>query len=214
MSHPTSRPRRARAWLVDLLCALPVLVSAPVAAQQPIAPPVLKPFADNRQWVLVEDIRYRVGNSAFTIVVPKGFVTDFASIPQPFWALGLSPNGTYSRAAIVHDYLYWSQGCSRLQADNILVIAMKESNVEAPTRAAIFDGVRLGGSRAWLGNAGERADELPRVIPDDAMAFEANVLWPDYRRALQQRGVVDPPFAPAPDYCVVGDSTDVPGPSG
>ncbi|WP_422824042.1 DUF1353 domain-containing protein [Variovorax robiniae] len=34
-------------------------------------------------------------------------MTDPASIPQPRWSL-LPPNDQYNRAAIVHDYLYWS----------------------------------------------------------------------------------------------------------
>ena len=72
--------------------------------------------------------------------MPKGFVTDFASIPQAFWSFGLSAHGRNSKAAIVHDYLYWTQGCSREQADNLLMIAMKESSVDTGQRIAIYDG--------------------------------------------------------------------------
>jgi hypothetical protein len=198
-------PRIARAALVAL-----ALAGGPTLGQQPIDAPLLKPFADNRQWVVFEDVRYRLGQSAYVIVVPRGFVTDFASIPQPFWGLGLSPNGRYSKAAIIHDYLYWSQGCTRQQADNILVIAMKESEVDAGLRNAIYNGVRLGGDAAWKSNAGERAARMPRVIPDAALAFGPNVLWPEYRQTLQQSGVADPDFPSAPDYCAAGDSTDVP----
>src|ERR1700728_5433719 len=99
------------------------------AILQPIPAPPLKPFADNQDWMLIDDIIYQVGNSSIKIIVPKGFVTDFASIPQALWSFGLSPNGLYSKAAIIHDYLYWTQLCTRLQSDNILMIAMKESQV-------------------------------------------------------------------------------------
>jgi hypothetical protein len=177
----------------------------------PIDPPALKPFADNMQWVLVEDVNYRVGDSAFTITVPKGFVTDFASIPQAFWSFGLSPNGRYSKAAIVHDYLYWAQGCTRKQSDNVLMIAMKESLVPASTRKIIYDGVKLGGDGAWKSNAGEKASSLPRIIPVSAMQFGPNVLWEVYRVTLKKQGVQDPPFPSNPPYCVVGNSTNVPG---
>jgi Protein of unknown function (DUF1353) len=180
-------------------------------AQQPIEPPILRPFADNREWMLFADMPYRVGTSASVIVVPRGFVTDFASIPQAFWSLGLSPNGTYSKAAIVHDFLYWSQGCTKLQADNLLMIAMKESSVTEAARNAVYDGVRLGGAFAWARNAEERASGLPRIVPVDAMMFGPTVLWADYRATLQQSGVADPPFPDRPDYCALGDSTDVPG---
>ena len=207
---PARRSRPSRAVARRAIAVAAAALAPAALAQQPIDAPLLKPFADNRQWVLFDDVRYRIGQSALVIVVPKGFVTDFASIPQPFWGLGLSPNGRYSKAAIIHDYLYWAQGCTRQQSDNILVIAMKESGVGAPLRNAIYNGVRLGGEAAWTSNAGERAARLPRVIPVASLGFGPNVLWPDYRQTLQQKGVVDPDFPAAPDYCVAGDSTDIP----
>ena len=181
-------------------------------AQQPIDAPILKPFADNRQWLLVEDVRYTVGTTAVTVTVPSGFVTDFASIPQAFWSLGLSPNGRYSKAAIVHDYLYWSQSCSRLQSDNLLLIAMKESHVDAGTRDTIYSGVRVGGDGSWNGNARERRDHLPRVVPRELRSFGPDVLWADYRQDLRGQGVEDPVFPTDPEYCRLGDGTDVPRP--
>src|SRR5207248_1405721 len=107
---------------------------------------------------------------------------------------------------------YWSQGCTQLQADNILLIAMKESNVELPVRNAIYQGVRFGGASAWAHNADEKAQGLPRIVPDTAMTFGPTVLWRDYRVTLKQNGAVDPAFAAQPTYCALGDSTDVPGP--
>ncbi len=46
------------------------------------------------------------------VEVPKGFVTDLASIPQVFWNV-LRPDDKYAYAAIVHDYLYWTQSITR-----------------------------------------------------------------------------------------------------
>ncbi len=40
---------------------------------------------------------------AITIVVPTGFVTDFASIPRPWWFLW-PKSGSHNAAATVHDY--------------------------------------------------------------------------------------------------------------
>src|SRR5262249_44656751 len=116
--------------------------AALIAACQPIPSPPAKPFADNQDWVLIQDLDYHIGESSVTITVPWGFVTDFASIPQPLWSFGLSPNGKYSRAAIAHDWLYWTQLCTRLEADNLLMIAMKESRVPLGTRDLIYSGVR------------------------------------------------------------------------
>lgn len=38
------------------------------------------------------------------ITIPKGFLTDGASVPRPFWSL-LPPWGDYGQAAVLHDYL-------------------------------------------------------------------------------------------------------------
>lgn len=179
--------------------------------QQPIPAPVLKPFADNREWVLMENLRYQIGETSTVIVVPKGFVTDFASIPQAFWSFGLSAHGRYSKAAIVHDYLYWTQGCSREQADNLLMIAMKESRVDAGQRIAIYEGVRLGGGQPWVNNADERQRGLTRIVPDSALDFGPEVLWRDYRSTLAPSGRTELVSAEAPAYCLFGNSTEVPG---
>ena len=176
----------------------------------PIPAPPLKPFADNRQWMLYDDLDYSVGDSEIVISVPAGFVTDFASIPQIFWSTGLSPDGTYSRAAVVHDFLYWTQACSKSQADNILMIAMKESNVPTLTRDAIYEGVHLGGNKAWSDNTAERASGLPRVIPQDKRNFGPLVLWKDYQQELFNQGVRDPQFPATPPYCPLGNSNNVP----
>jgi hypothetical protein len=160
--------------------------------------------------MLFDDFTYVLGSTRVSITVPKGFVTDFASIPKAFWTFGLSPNGRYSRSAIIHDFLYWSQGCTRLEADNILLIAMKESFVPAATRDAIYQGVRLGGSSSWDANAADRARGLPRVIPKESMAFGPLELWESYRKGLMDAGVKDPAFERNPAYCALGATTDVP----
>jgi hypothetical protein len=179
------------------------------AVLQPIPSTAIKPFADYRTYVLVQDVAYSVGSSNITITVPAGFVTDLASIPQAFWSLGLSPTGRYSKAAIVHDYLYWTQLCTRRQADNILLIAMKESLVPAVTRDTIFQGVRAAGSSAWSDNAKEKAKGLPKIIPASQWNFGPQVLWKDYQLQLKAQGVKDP--TPPPEtYCALGNSTDVP----
>ena len=176
---------------------------------QPIPAPPLKPFTDNRDWMLIDDVIYEVGNSPIEIIVPKGFVTDFASIPQALWSFGLSPNGLYSKAAIIHDYLYWTQLCTRLQSDNILMIAMKESQVPADKRDLIYAGVRAGGSAAWKDNAAQRANGFPKVIPPADMNFGPLVLWKDYQQSLKAQGVKDP-VPQSASYCGVGNSTVVP----
>ena len=75
--------------------------------------------------------------------VPAGFVTDFASIPRIFWSV-LRPDGLYSYAAIVHDFLYWEQPVTRSAADDIFKFVMQDFMVGQTTIAVIDAAVRAG----------------------------------------------------------------------
>ncbi len=152
-----------------------------------------------------------IGSTNERIVVPKGFVTDFASIPQALWSVGFSPHGEYSRAAVVHDYLYWSQGCTRAQSDRLLVIAMKESNVSSFDEFLVYQGVDKRGTGPWKANALERKAGLPRIVPENYLRpVDPNTKWPTYRKMLVKQGVKDPPFEQNPTYCAYGNTTVVP----
>ena len=189
--------------------ALWLLTGCPQAQQTPPAPTV-RPDGANRNWTNIEEMIYTIGDTDDKIVVPKGFVTDFASVPQPLWSL-LSPHGQYSRAAVVHDYLYWTQGCTREQADRLLVIAMKESQVGAFDEVAVFGAVSAFGAAAWNQNRDEREQGIPRVIPDAYLRpKDPNMKWDEYRKYLVTQGVRDPEFERSPAYCRHGDSTQVP----
>jgi Protein of unknown function (DUF1353) len=177
---------------------------------QVIPPPTLKPFADSHDWMLVEDLTYHIGDSQFSITVPRGFVTDFASIPQPLWSFGLSPYGRYSKAAIIHDYLYWTQDCTREQADRILLVAMKESGVGKAHQVEIYQGVHLGGKSSWEANRKQREQMLPRVIPARYRDFPGDAIWSEYRQTLVSDHVHDPDGPRDASYCTVGDSAEVP----
>jgi hypothetical protein len=172
--------------------------------------PLMRAFGDAEYWIVSEEMVWLIGNTSDKIVVPKGFVTDFASIPQPLWSFGLSPQGEYSRAAVIHDFLYWSQVCTREQADNLLLIAMKESNVGLFDETAIYQGVRNLGEASWRHNKKEREAGLPRVVPDKYLKpSDPNILWNAYRKILVADGIQDPPFTEN-GFCKYGDSSHVP----
>ncbi len=206
----TSRRRR-------YLGAAALLLALPFGAAHAQLPPPSRPllaFGDSKAWILTEPLVYVIGATQDRIVVPAGFVTDMASIPQAFWGfpLFLTPNGQYSRAAIIHDYLYWSQQCSRDQADRLLVIAMKESSVGAFDEAVIYQGVHRFGLEAWRVNANDRRGGVPRVLePQHRSPPDPNMNWPTYRAQLMQAGVVGTEPVDTGEYCKYGDSTDVPG---
>lgn len=97
------------------------------------------------------------------VSVPKGFVTDFASVPRVFWTL-LPPDGLYTYPAIVHDYLYWFQPLKKDEADEIFSELMREFNVGAASRNTIYAGVRAGGQSAWDDNATRRNKGEKRIL--------------------------------------------------
>lgn len=195
-----------------LLAAFAYFVSSYFEVVHTPPSPTVRPFGNDKEWIVVEDMVIRIGGTSSLIVVPKGFVSDFASIPQYLWPIGLSPHGQDSRAAVVHDFLYWAQGCTRDQADRLLILMMKESHVGTFDEWAIYAGVSGAGASAWSSNARERAAGLPKVVPEKLMRPEdPNVGWEAYRELLVKQGIRDPAFEVNPEYCKYGDSTQVPG---
>jgi hypothetical protein len=113
------------------------------------------------------------------IKVPVGFVTDFASIPRIFWS-ALRPDGKYTYAAIVHDYLYWTQSRSREEADEIFKFGMQDLKVGSIEIGAIYGAVRILGGFAWnangeLRNAGER--RVLKKFPD-----KPTITWDEWKK--------------------------------
>lgn len=79
------------------------------------------------------------------IVVPKGFETDFASIPRILWNI-IAPLGKHTNASILHDYLYtegYKLGIDRKKADKIFFDAMLHSSVAQITANVMWFCVRL-----------------------------------------------------------------------
>ena len=108
-----------------------------------------------RLWWIEQPLVYEVGakGSGKTIAVPKGFLTDGASIPQFLWSM-LPTWGAYSRAAVIHDYLYrcigegrpHSLATTRKAADDIFLEAMAVCGVTIGVRNTIYTAVRTFGS--------------------------------------------------------------------
>lgn len=85
-------------------------------------------------WVVVESFKYYLGEKGSNnwIVVPRGYLTDGASVPRVFWGL-IPPWGAYGQAAILHDYLCeflsitsngYPMRITRQKADDIFCEAM------------------------------------------------------------------------------------------
>jgi hypothetical protein len=159
--------------------------------------------------MLYQDLRYSVGDSGVVITIPAGFVSDYASVPRVLW-IWLPPHGQYSKAAVIHDHLYWTQECTKQQADNLLMIAMKESDVNGMDKWVIYNGVDWGGQSSWDDNARSRATGMIKVIPSQYRDFPDRVSWPEYQKELQKKGVQETWPTQPKDYCKLGDSNEVP----
>jgi Protein of unknown function (DUF1353) len=113
------------------------------------------------------------------VEVPAGFVTDLASIPWPLWSTGLRPDGQYAYAAIVHDYLYWTQTRERPVADQILKFGMQDLHVRNTTINVIYRGVRVGGQSAWNENKRRKESGEKRIL---ARYPKATDTWGDWKK--------------------------------
>jgi hypothetical protein len=113
---------------------------------------LLTPNEDGKTWTLKQELVYET-DIGYKIVVPAGFVTDLASVPRLLWLLW-PPFGKYTRAAVIHDWLYdlhrkGGKHYSRCYADAVLIESMRDCTVRERDIACIWLGVRLGGWWAW-----------------------------------------------------------------
>ena len=117
-------------------------------------------YIDGRIWKLLSQVIY-LCEEAFAeqpagrvIHVPKGFVTDFASVPRLFWNV-LAPTGKHSFAAIVHDYLYYrgeiedGVPCTKAYADLVFREALREAGVNKVRRNLMYWAVKYFGNGVW-----------------------------------------------------------------
>ena len=169
-------------------------VSALIEAQR--APPTVdfRPVSNSQNWIVKEPLIYEVGISHDSVTVPRGFVTDFATIPPILQSL-IQQNGPHLLPAVIHDYLYWKQSCTRDQADQIFLLAMMENKVSTTERTAMYQAVRAAGELAWTSNARERAAGLIRILPENRLQVPTLTTWPDYRQGLLKMAVADGPSA-------------------
>jgi len=102
------------------------------------------------KWKTKRELVYFVGEeySEERIVVPRGFITDFASIPWPASML-IPKSGRYNQAAVLHDWLYDRAGVldnktyTRAEADKIFLEAMTVLKVNKFKRWVMYRHVRV-----------------------------------------------------------------------
>lgn len=96
-------------------------------------------------WRLMAPLAYVSDVAKQIITVPRGFLTDFASVPRlplVFWLTGDCAH----EAAVIHDWLYATQVLPRALADQVLREAMLVSGVPAWRCWGMYFAVRLFGA--------------------------------------------------------------------
>lgn len=100
---------------------------------------------DSNQWELVAALKYYSALEKTTIIVPRGFTTDYASTPRlplVYWLAG----NVATKAAVVHDFLYSDCRFGRKRCDEIFLEACEVLGVSWFQRWSMYLGVRAGGA--------------------------------------------------------------------
>ena len=90
---------------------------------------------------------FMVSVDSRTLIIPRGFITDLASIPRFLWSFYSPTEVSTILPAVLHDYLY---GCvseyNRYEADNIFYYALRENGVSKWKALKYYYGVRIFGA--------------------------------------------------------------------
>jgi hypothetical protein len=111
----------------------------------------LKDNGDDHTWTLLSDLVYQSDLLDCTVTIPKGFITDLASVPRvPFIWESWGNRAHYE--AVVHDYLYCLGAVPDVtyrQANRVFLEAMEVRGKSIWIRWPMFWGVCLGGWTSW-----------------------------------------------------------------
>lgn len=99
------------------------------------------------EWVVLDEQVY-VTAAGIRYVVPKGFITDLASIPRLLRSV-YDINGKSRQAAVLHDFCYCQQAVTRAEADSLFLEALESLGIGWATRWSMYLGVRSGGWIYW-----------------------------------------------------------------
>lgn len=115
-------------------------------------------------WKLTCDLKY-LRSSGEEIIVPAGFVTDFASVPK-FATLAYALfKDEGRRAAVVHDYYYRVAGKTKEEADILFLGALRDlPDVPLWKIGCMYYAVRFFGIFSWRESAKRRSSALVSAI--------------------------------------------------
>jgi hypothetical protein len=115
-------------------------------------------------WRLLAPLVYQSDRLERSVVVPAGFVTDFASVPRIPVAFLLAGNCGHE-AAVVHDWLYTTHETTRATADAVLREALQADGDPAWRAWLMWAGVRIGGARPYEQDGQKQPPHVEAVLP-------------------------------------------------
>lgn len=122
---------------------------------------------DTGEFSLKDDLIYEyvgtIKDINFRIVVPTGFVTDFATIPW-YARVFINKTGPWNKASALHDWLYTSQGLSRSIADALFLEAMELHGVPLIKRHLMYLAVLLFANNVYKNGKTEYESKYPGFL--------------------------------------------------
>jgi len=86
-------------------------------------------FVNGKIWELTKEFSYYLTDDKnIVITVPKGYRTDFASIPTIFWSF-LTHKDIFNKASIIHDYLCDTNGDDRFNKEQVDKIYLEAQGI-------------------------------------------------------------------------------------
>lgn len=143
-------------------------MSIPTISLDPTADLRAVPSEDVQLWTLLHPFHFFIGGTLFCI--PENFVTDLASVPRALQSYLANDSPVILRPALVHDWLYQSQGkvpdvtgkehaFTRAEADNVLFAAMQWCRASLDQRWLAWIAVRIGGGSIWASHT-QRTEDI------------------------------------------------------
>lgn len=110
-----------------------------------------RPKTKSAPWSFIVHEEFTARWKNVNVIVPKGFETDLASIPQAMQSI-IPLVGNHLQAAIVHDICYRDNiGVSKDDADNMFYESMRFLGVSWWKASAMYRAVRMFGGSSYKG---------------------------------------------------------------
>lgn len=119
-------------------------------------------FRPDGLYELARPYSYALGRKSnpLRITAPKGYATDFASIPRLVrWAI--PKFGAHDGPAVIHDWLYNTHLVSKPVADAVFLEALLVAGVRPAAARIMFEAVSLFGGSGWRNGPAELKRRAP-----------------------------------------------------